>query len=41
MATGVGGAGGFNLHYDDSAPLRAVDVGGANQEQRCVCFWPV
>ncbi|KAH8822730.1 SNF2 family DNA-dependent ATPase [Flagelloscypha sp. PMI_526] len=38
MATGVGGAGGFNLHYDDSAPLRAVDVGGADQEQRIKDF---
>ena len=29
-----GGASGFNLNYDAVTPLRSVDVGGPDQEQR-------
>jgi len=29
-----GGAGGFRLHYDVETPLRTIDVGGPDQEQR-------
>jgi hypothetical protein len=29
-----GGAGGFSLNYDATTPLRSVDVGGPDQEQR-------
>ena len=30
-----GGAGGFNLNYDQDTPLRVIDVGGPDQERRC------
>ena len=29
-----GGAGGFCLNYDATTPLRSIDVGGSDQEQR-------
>ena len=28
--------GGFRLNYDEAAPIRLVDVGGPEQERRCV-----
>lgn len=29
-----GGAGGFSLHYDDATPIRSIDVGGPDQQQK-------
>ncbi|KAK0197054.1 SNF2 family DNA-dependent ATPase [Armillaria mellea] len=29
-----GGAGGFGLHYDDATPIRSIDVGGPDQQQK-------
>lgn len=29
-----GGAGGFCLNYDATTPLRSIDMGGPDQEQR-------
>ncbi|KAK0210806.1 SNF2 family DNA-dependent ATPase [Desarmillaria ectypa] len=29
-----GGAGGFSLNYDDEAPIRSIDVGGHDQQQK-------
>ncbi|KAK0459781.1 SNF2 family DNA-dependent ATPase [Desarmillaria tabescens] len=30
----IGGAGGFSLNYDDETPIRSIDVGGPDQQQK-------
>jgi hypothetical protein len=34
-------AGDFNIHYDTETPLRPIDIGGPDQEQRCVLVCPL